>query len=390
MRILLQDAVPLFDKIPSANGKEHSDEHSNVNAGPVVEQALTLLSSEVGERRRAPDAIISSHNGGKEVDHAYSTSATFTLPASSPISPSGHPVCAMALRQSLDSPLPLVKVIPRRREPGIISKASGENNIRSQVGLLTAERQSFPLLTDARSEGGEQLVRAAAHIQEHLTRCSSACDKFVSRKLKVLPDKKAEPDMQQHVIHETEKARASLCSPESLMESELIFWSQIKAVPLLQPNGEMQAALLRLGTLRANELYTESSESAQISTELKYETSDDGVRERRSALSIEAVKADRYSFEHLAETKGVPEELVTPAHTETVRHSCENLIRKRGVREHPHSHVAPAAGLSPKKSDHSSQSLSVPSLGILRAKAQEQPIKAVLKMAPLLSEGRLS
>ena len=79
-----------------------------------------------------------------------------------------------------------------------------------------------------------------------------------------------------------------------------------------------------------------------------------------------------------------------PAHTETVRHSCENLISKRGVRECPHSHIAPAAGPSPKKSDRSSQSLSVPSLGVLCAKAREQPIKAVLNMALSFSEGCLS
>ena len=226
------------------------------------------------------------------------------------------PTHATAPRQPLNGPIPPVEVISRRREQGIISKTSKENNIHSQAGLQTAERQSLPWLADARSEGGEQLARAAAYIQERLTRCASACDEFISQKPKVPLDKKAEPDTQRHVIWETEKTRVSSCSPESLTESESISWSQIKAVPPLQPNGEVQSALLRFGTPRANEIYTESSESAQISTGLEYKTSDDGVRERRSALSIEAVKADRYSFEHLAEIKGVLEEPVTPTHME--------------------------------------------------------------------------
>ena len=79
------------------------------------------------------------------------------------------PTHATAPHQPLNGPIPPIEVMSRRWEQGIVNKTSKENNIRSQVGLWTAERWSLPWLTDARSEGGEQLTRAAVYIQERLT-----------------------------------------------------------------------------------------------------------------------------------------------------------------------------------------------------------------------------
>src|SRR6266550_1272920 len=64
-RVSSKAATPRFGKIPFADGIERSDDRSNVVVGPAVEQALTLLSSEVGEGRRITDTIVSIHNEEK-------------------------------------------------------------------------------------------------------------------------------------------------------------------------------------------------------------------------------------------------------------------------------------------------------------------------------------
>src|SRR6266550_4229874 len=83
-RVSLKAATPRFGKIPSANGIERSDDRSKVIIGPAVEQALTLFSSEVGERRRVPDTVVSNQNEMKGVRHTPSHPAAFTQPDSAP------------------------------------------------------------------------------------------------------------------------------------------------------------------------------------------------------------------------------------------------------------------------------------------------------------------
>ena len=53
----LETAASQSGMMLSANSIERSDERSSVNIGPAVEQALAFISSEVGEKRQAPDAI---------------------------------------------------------------------------------------------------------------------------------------------------------------------------------------------------------------------------------------------------------------------------------------------------------------------------------------------
>ena len=220
-------------EILSANGIERSEERSDAITGPAVEQALALFSAKVEERRQVPsDAIVKMQNRAKENIDAPSQLAAFTLPATAHTAPSFSSKCAIPNAQPSDAPMPHIVVISRQRDLSIVSKTSGENSICSQ-GLQTTERQSYSSLAGARSNGGEQLMRAAAYIQECLTRCSSTCNEFISRTPKDQPDKKAEPDSQQHVISVISKnEKANVSSPEPLMESTLLLCSVSKAVPV--------------------------------------------------------------------------------------------------------------------------------------------------------------
>src|SRR6266576_6318046 len=85
-------ATPRYGKIPSVDGIECSEETSNANIGPAVDQALTLLSAEVGEGRRVTDTVVSIHNGEKEDEYSHKPSAALTLPASAPVTLSVPPM----------------------------------------------------------------------------------------------------------------------------------------------------------------------------------------------------------------------------------------------------------------------------------------------------------
>src|SRR6266550_1940889 len=136
-RVSSKAATPRFGKIPSADSIERSDDCSDVIIGPAVEQALTLISSEVGEGRRVPDTVVSIHNGEKRDVH---------------------------------SPSP-----------------------------KTTRKWSNPSYAPARVDGGGQLARAAAYIRERATRRSPAFDEFVCRTPKAPPDKTTESDTKRHV-----------------------------------------------------------------------------------------------------------------------------------------------------------------------------------------------
>src|SRR6266566_2867832 len=136
-RVSSKAATPRFGKIPSADSIERSDDRSDAIIGPAVEQALTLFSSEVGERQRVPDTIISIHNGEK---------------------------------RDVRSPSP-----------------------------KTTRKWSNPSYAPARVDGGGQLARAAAYIRERSTQRSPAFDKFICRTPKAPPDKTTESDTIQHV-----------------------------------------------------------------------------------------------------------------------------------------------------------------------------------------------
>ncbi|KAF8660074.1 hypothetical protein AX14_007491 [Amanita brunnescens Koide BX004] len=334
-KALMETTTPRCDKTRSANSIERFDGCSIVDVGPAIKLAL-ISSSEIGEK---PRTAVSVQNEVEKNGYAPNSSAAVTLSTSAPISLSGPPTCATTPRQSLIGPKPPVKVISRR----------GRN--------ILAQRQSCPLFANLISERGGQLARAAVYIQERLARRSPAFDKFTHRAPKMPPDKTTELNVQQHmpsVVREAERMRTSSHSPESLTESASLICLPFETVTT-QSNGEARTA---------------SSCSAQ---------------------PVEAMEAHRCPIEHLTETKRVSKELVRSAQTETERLACESFVSETGTMSaRPHSNIVPVAGPSPKKSDRSSQSSSVPSLGVLRAKAQEQPLKAVSNMAFLFAEGHLS
>ncbi|KAF8694545.1 hypothetical protein AX14_002013, partial [Amanita brunnescens Koide BX004] len=84
----------------------------------------------------------------------------------------------------------------------------------------------------------------------------------------------------------------------------LLFYSRFKAVAL-QPEA-----------LRANKLPTESSESTQVFSQFKHKKSKDGIWECSPVLSLEAIEANRHSYEHLGESEEVMRELAFPVLSE--------------------------------------------------------------------------
>ncbi|KAF8328768.1 hypothetical protein F5887DRAFT_1186105 [Amanita rubescens] len=286
-----------FDKTPSADGIERIDERSNANIGPAVEQALAFFSTEVGERRRVSDAVISIHNGEKEDERSPSHSTAFTPLAPAPTTPSVRPTRAVPLLLPSDDMIPPIEVISGRRNPNVVSKASTMDESYSPG--------SEPLTAHAGVSDGGQPARAASYIRERSIRCSSAFDELVRRTPKVPPDKIMKSEPLRHipdVVSENEKASVSIRSPELSMESALPSRSQPEAVSL-QPNKAIVPALSQPEVQRADKLSTESSESVQP---------DDGVREDCSVQPVEAVVANRCSAEHL-ETEKVSVEPVIPA-----------------------------------------------------------------------------
>ena len=294
-----------FGEIPSADGIERSDEHSNAIIGPAIEQALAPFSSEVGEGQRAPDSVVSIHNEETEDRHTPSHLAAFTLPASAPTTPSVHPAHVISRRQLPVDPIPPVEVISRRRSLYVVNKASLAS-VAHLPSLETARKQSRPSSTLLRGEGGGQLARAAAYIRERSTQRSSALDEFVRRTPKAPPDKMAESVNLRHlhnVVSEKEKASTSMCSPEYMA---------------------VEPSLSQSEAPREKELSTELSEPVWTSAEPRRDTSGYGIRESDSVPSAGATEGDRcLNNEHLVvETVEVSVEPVKPALIEVVQPLC--------------------------------------------------------------------
>ena len=165
-RVSLKTATPRFGKIPFADGIERSDDRSNVVVGPAVEQALTLLSSEVGEGRRIADTIVSIHNEEKRDKCSPSPSATFKLQTSATLSV--PPTLAVTqLQRSVDPIIPF-EAISRRRDSNVVNKTSLAS-VEHSPSPKTARKWSHPPSTPMIVDGGGQLARAAAYIRERAT-----------------------------------------------------------------------------------------------------------------------------------------------------------------------------------------------------------------------------
>ena len=342
-------AITRFGKIPSADGIECYKEHSNVIIGPTDEQALTSFSTEVEERRRVPDTIVSIHNGEKEEMSSPSPSAAFTLPASISVSLSVLPACVGSHPQCPEDSISPVEVISRQQDIGVVNTRS-RVSIPCSPSLEMARKQSHDPSSTLNGEG--QLVRAATYIRERSSRRAPAFDEFISWTPRTPPDKVTESDVQRRVIpgvvSGSEKVSTIMCSPESMAESLLVVpshsqpesaeespsivlsCSQSKAAQL-QPHGEVETPPLQPETPRANELSTEFPKSVPRNTDPMRDTLIVGVQESHSIQPIVAAEMDRCSHEHLAEAKKASEELVMLAHMETMKLSCENFISETGT-----------------------------------------------------------
>src|SRR6266576_3479239 len=217
-RVSLKTATPRFGKIPFADGIERSDDRSKVIIGPAVEQALTLFSSEVGEGRRVTDTVVSIHDEDRD-KCSPSSLTTFMLQTSAPSALSIAPMSTLWPLLPTENPIPPLEVISRRHELSVISKASEASSGRSR-GLETARKRSRPSFTPSGGEGGGQLARAAAYIQERLKQCSSAFDEFVRWTPKVPPDRMMESNTLQNTpeISSAERTRANWCLPADGIE----------------------------------------------------------------------------------------------------------------------------------------------------------------------------
>ncbi|KAF8350324.1 hypothetical protein F5887DRAFT_1070517 [Amanita rubescens] len=322
-RLSIESSSMRFGKAPLIGVQERSAECSNLDEGYAVEQALTLShSTEVGKGQQSRNAAVI--NLQKKNEEASSPEVR----AVSIQSVSASDPSSFALHLPSDEFMPPIEVVSRRCVSNIVSKTSREYGIRSP-SLETARKQSTSTIVPFSVEGEGQLARAAAYMRERVSRRSPAFDEFVCRTPRVPPDKVTESDTSQwHILNAVSgkgKANIVLRLPKSVIEStDVLPCSQSKVV-LPQPQGEVEAPPPQSNALglRANEPYTESSESVP-----KYTgpTASDGVRENDSAPSIEAVEAERHSNECLREATEISEEPVLPAPTELRRHSCESLV----------------------------------------------------------------
>ena len=113
MRVSLGTTAPRSGKKPSANGIERSDKRSVAIIGPAVERALAFISSEVGEKRRVPDTVVSNYVGEKGAMCSHGHSAAFKLPVSDSTAPSIPHTRAVARCQRPDEPVPPSEVVSR-------------------------------------------------------------------------------------------------------------------------------------------------------------------------------------------------------------------------------------------------------------------------------------
>ena len=123
---------PRVDKTPPAGVLERFEKRSVVATRPAIERALRPSSAKVGERRRVPsDTIVKMQSEAKDNGYVPSCMEARMLPSSTSVNPLVPPTFAMAPRQSLNGPMPPAEAISRQQEQNIISKASGESNVRS-------------------------------------------------------------------------------------------------------------------------------------------------------------------------------------------------------------------------------------------------------------------
>ncbi|KAF8668546.1 hypothetical protein AX14_006144 [Amanita brunnescens Koide BX004] len=150
----VETTKPWSGMIPSANGIEHSDECSNAIIGPAVEQALAFVSSEVGEKRWMPDAIVSTQI--RKRGCSPSRSAAFMLPVSAPDDPSVPQTHSITLLQRLDELTPSVEVASRRRLKTAREQSSSPESIAARESSIP--QISFGPSTCAKAQG--QFVEA--------------------------------------------------------------------------------------------------------------------------------------------------------------------------------------------------------------------------------------
>ncbi|KAF8332546.1 hypothetical protein F5887DRAFT_1080692 [Amanita rubescens] len=194
-RVSSKTTTPWSDEPPSAGVQERSVECSEVTVGPFpVEQAQRRLisSSTKVEERRMPDAIVSSHNAGKEDESSTKPYAAFTPHASAPIALSVPLTRTGPLLLPSGGTIPHIEVVSGQCDLNVVNKASGAYGLCSPSLESAARKQPVTSIIPPSVEGEGQLARAAAYIQEHIKRRSSAPDEFPRYGSKEPPDKRME------------------------------------------------------------------------------------------------------------------------------------------------------------------------------------------------------
>ncbi|KAF8337748.1 hypothetical protein F5887DRAFT_920317 [Amanita rubescens] len=186
-RVSHEPSSPQLGGPPPVGIRGHSDECSKVAVGPADERALISSLSEVEERRRVSDAIVSKTKRTNEETRSPKAWAAPSLPTSTSVPSSILPTSTIGSSQPLGDPIPPAKVISRRHNLNVVNKTSEVHNLHSP-SLETARKRSKSCDNPFSIEGEGQLARAAAYVQERLKRRSSTFDEFPRRSPKVPPD----------------------------------------------------------------------------------------------------------------------------------------------------------------------------------------------------------
>ncbi|KAF8341845.1 hypothetical protein F5887DRAFT_919024 [Amanita rubescens] len=183
-RVSSKTTVPRSDK-PLA-------ECSNLEEGYAVEQALAFShSTEVGKGRQACNAAVINEQKEEEASSPSEVPVVPVQSVSTPDASSFTPVRDVPLRLFSDKYIPPVEELSRRHDVSVVCKTSEVCSSHSR-SLETTRKRAIVSTVPFSVEGEGQLKRAAAYIQERIKRRSSVPDEFPRYGSKGPPDKRME------------------------------------------------------------------------------------------------------------------------------------------------------------------------------------------------------
>ncbi|KAF8338573.1 hypothetical protein F5887DRAFT_1077669 [Amanita rubescens] len=183
-RVSSKTTVPRSDK-PLA-------ECSNLEEGYAVEQALAFShSTKVGKGRQACNAAVINEQKEEEASSPSEVPVVPVQSVSTPDASSFTPVRDVPLRLFSDKYIPPVEELSRRHDVSVVCKTSEVCSSHSR-SLETTRKRAIVSTVPFSVEGEGQLKRAAAYIQERIKRRSSMPDEFPRYGSKGPPDKRME------------------------------------------------------------------------------------------------------------------------------------------------------------------------------------------------------